>query len=155
MTKQIWRKIKEGGVLDATDLTAEEKKALYAVMERFGLPKATCYSRFFDKGFSPWEIKGVSKIKEEFLLSEVCNTDNDKSGEDGSRGYGYVLELAPDYDDSKFYELVTNLKIGVKLCEVMSSLGMTSQMTVRTRFRSNDWKPWELRGIGAILDEDL
>lgn len=155
MTKHIWRKIKECGVLNPTDLTADDKKELYAVMERYGLPKATCYRRFFEKGFSKWEIKGVSKIENEFLLSEVCGTDNGKEGEEGSRGYVYVLEIAPGYDDSKFWELVTNLKIGCKFCEVMASLGMTSQMTVRTRFRANDWKPWELKGVGAILDENF
>lgn len=138
MTKQIWRKITDGGILNAKDLTVEQKKMLYAVMEGYGLPKATCYSRFFDKGFDKWEIKGVSKIKEDFLVSELRNSDDRKLGK-----------------DCKFYNLVTNMKIGVRLCEVMSSLGMTSQMTVRTRFKANDWKPWEEKGIAAILNEDL
>ena len=149
MNKNIWRKIKDNGVLDAKDLTAEEKKQLYAVMDKYGMPKSSCYCRFFDKGFDSWEIQGVTKIIEEFLLTVVC--DN----EEGNRGYAYVLSLMPDYDDSKFYEMITNLRIGVRLCDYMSERGMTSQMTVRTRFKANDWKPWELVGIGNILDKEF
>lgn len=153
MTKNIWKKIWDGGTLSATDLTPEDKKRLYALFEGYGMPKSTCYNRFFDKGFCEWEIMGVSHIRDAFLVSEKGNTDEEPEGEEGSRGYGAVLALSSKYDDSKFYELVTNLKIGKRLCDRMAELGMSSQMTVRTRFKANDWKPWELKGVKAIINE--
>ena len=153
MTKNIWKKILDGGILSATDITPEEKKQLYALFEGYGMPKSTCYNRFFDKGFCKWEIMGVSHIQDVFLVREKINTDDMTEGEEGSRGYGAVLALSPEYDNSKFYELVTNLKIGKRLCDYMAELGMSSQMTVRTRFKANDWKPWEMKGIKEIIDE--
>lgn len=153
MTKNIWKKILDGGILSATDITPEEKKQLYALFEGYGMPKSTCYNRFFDKGFCKWEIMGVSHIQDVFLVREKINTDDMPEGEEGSRGYGAVLALSLEYDNSKFYELVTNLKIGKRLCDYMAELGMSSQMTVRTRFKANDWKPWELKGVKAIIDE--
>lgn len=153
MTKNIWKKIFDNGTLSATDLTSEDKKRLYALFEGYGMPKSTCYNRFFDKGFCKWEIVGVSHIRDVFLVSEKSNTDNISEGEDGSKGYGAVLALSSGYEDSKFYELITNLKMGKRLCDRMAELGMASQMTVRTRFKANDWKPWELKGVKAIIDE--
>lgn len=153
MTKNIWKKIMDGGILSVTDISPEEKKQLYALFEGYGLPQSTCYNRFFDKGFCKWEIMGVSHIRDAFLVLEKINTDNLQEGEEGSRGYGAVLSLSTGYNDSKFYELVTNLKMGKRLCDCMSELGMSSQMTVRTRFKANDWKPWELKGVKAIIDE--
>lgn len=153
MAKNIWKKIIDGGILSVTDISPEEKKRLYALFERYGLPQSTCYNRFFDKGFCKWEIVGVSHIRDAFLVLEKSNTDNLQEGEEGSRGYGAVLSLSTGYNDSKFYELVTNLKMGKHLCDRMSELGMSSQMTVRTRFKANDWKPWELKGVKAIIDE--
>ncbi len=153
MTKNVWKKIWDGGTLLAADLTPEDKKRLYALFEGYGLPKSTCYNRFFDKGFCEWEIMGVSHIRDIFLESEKNDTDTMPEGDEGSRGYGAVLALSPEYDSSKFYELVTNLKMGKRLCDHMAELGMSSQMTVRTRFKANDWKPWELKGVKAIIDE--
>ena len=43
--------------------------------------------------------------------------------------------------------------MGAKLCDYMAQFGMASQMTVRTRFRANDWKQWELFGVGNIIEE--
>lgn len=153
MTKTIWKKILDGGILSATDLTPEEKKRLYALFEGYGMPKSTCYNRFFDKGFCQWEIMGVSHIRDAFLVSEKSNTDDMPEGDEGSKGDGAALALSSQYNDSKFYELVTNLKMGKRLCDRMAELGMSSQMTVRTRFKANDWKPWELKGVKAIIDE--
>lgn len=153
MTKNIWKKILDGDILSATDLTPEEKKRLYALFDGYGMPKSTCYNRFFDKGFYKWEIMGVSHIRDAFLVSEKCNADDISEGDDGSRGYGAVLALSSKYNDGKFYELITNLKMGKRLCDRMAELGMSSQMTVRTRFKANDWKPWELKGVKAIIDE--
>ncbi len=152
MTKQIFEKILSGGVLLPNDLTADEKKTLNAVMAKYGMPQSTAYVRFFDKGFDQWEILGVSQLRQEFLLTSVCTSDGEAE-EDGSRGYGLVISMASDYDDSQFYDIVTRLKQGKILCQFMANRGMASQTTVRNRFKDNDWKPWELKGIKAIIDE--
>lgn len=153
MTKHFFNKIYSGGVLSVSDLTADEKKAFYAKMAEYGMPMSTARARFFEKGFSQWEILGITQLRDSFLEMEKSGTDNISEGEEGSRGYGAVLSLSPGYDDSKFYELVTSLKMGKRLCDRMAELGMSSQMTVRTRFKANDWKPWELKGVKAIIDE--
>lgn len=153
MTKNVWEKILNGGTLSVTDITPEEKKRLYALFEEYGMPKSTCYNRLFNKGFCKWEIIGVSHIQDIFLVMEKSDTDNLQEREEGSRGYGAVLSLSSGYNDRKFYELVTSLKMGKRLCERMAELGMSSQMTVRTRFKADDWKPWELKGVKAIIDE--
>lgn len=152
MTKQIFEKIRRGETLDVKDLTAEEKKRLYDIMGQYGMPSSTAYSRFFERGFRKWEIFGVTKIQEMFLLAASPTTDGVKEDKD-NRGYGYVLSMADGYDASKFYDVLTNLKMGAKLCDYMAQYGMASQMTVRTRFRANDWKHWELVGVGHIIDE--
>lgn len=153
MGKQIFEKIISGGVLDVKDMTADEKKALYACMQEYGMPGSTAYLRFFSKGFSPWELFGVAKLKNVFLATTPCCVDDNGIEDSGSRGYGYVLTLAQGYDDSKFYEVVTDLKMGVRLCNFMADRGMTSQTTVRNRFKANDWKPWEIKGIESILSD--
>lgn len=155
ITKQKLEKIFAGGILDPKDLTADEKKWLYAVMQQQGMSMSTAYIRFFSKGFSPWELLGVSQLRESFLITSPCCVDNHNTEEKGSRGYGYVLTLAKDYDDSKFYDIVTNLKMGVKLCEYMAEKGMLSPTTVRTRFKANDWKPWELMGVIKVLQDAI
>lgn len=152
MTKQIFEKILSGGVLLPNDLTADEKKVLNAVMAKYGMPQSTSYVRFFDKGFSQWEILGVSTLCKEFLLTSVCTSDGETE-EEGSRGYGLVISMSSDYDDSQFYDIVTRMKMGKMLCQFMADRGMASQTTVRNRFKDNDWKPWELKGVKAIIDE--
>lgn len=153
MTKEICKKITSGGTFSVDDLTPEEKKALTALFVENGMSGSTVYMRFFDKGFDQWELFGVTKLREEFLASTFASIDGSEDEEEGSKGYGYVLTLAPDYDDSKFYDIISQLKIGKRLCDFMAERGMASQMTVRTRFKANDWKPWELKGVNAILEE--
>ena len=69
MSKEIVKKItKLCTPLHIDDLTAEDKKALYAVLEKKGFTRATFYLRFFQKGFSEWEIEGTNEYKRQFLL---------------------------------------------------------------------------------------
>ena len=154
MTKEILKKICDGGFLDVDDMSVEAKKRLFVLMKHYGMPQSTSYHRFFNKGFDKWEILGVTYIKNSFLLTSFSGEDTKyKTDVEGSRGYGYVLSLDPAYNDSKFFALVTQQKMGVKLCNYMAELGMASQMTVRTRFKADDWKPWELKGIKNILED--
>lgn len=148
MTKQIFEKIFKGGVLKKHDLTADEKKRLYALMNEKGLSSSAAYLRFFDKGFDPWEIEGITITRNRFLISTAP-----PDSMTGDCGYLYVLTLADDYDDSKFYSLITEQKVGKNFCDYMADLGMKSQATVRNRFKANDWKQWELDGIRNIIKE--
>lgn len=152
MTKQVFDKIRQGGTLCVEDLNADEKKRLYAVMGRYGMPMSTAYSRLFERGFRKWELLGITQLQELFLLTEAPTIDGHHE-EGDARGYGYVLSMDACDDARKFYDVLTYLKMGVKLCDYMAQYGMASQMTVRTRFRANDWKQWELVGVNHILDE--
>lgn len=154
MTNKTFDKIIGGRTLSPKDLTPDEKKDLYALFEAHGMTRSTCYLRFFDKGFDEWEISGISNIIDIFLHTSSCVSWSDYTNKDGSQGYAAVLALAHDNDDGRFYDIVTNLKIGNKLVELMAKKGMKSQTTVRTRFKANDWKPWERKGIRRILEEN-
>ena len=69
MTKEIVKKItKICTPLRTDDLTAEDKNALYAALEKKGFTLSTFYLRFFQKGFSEWEIEGIDECKRQFLL---------------------------------------------------------------------------------------
>lgn len=46
---------------------------------------------------------GVSHIRDALLVEEKNNTENMPEGEEDSRGYGAVLALSSEYNDSKFY----------------------------------------------------
>ena len=153
MTKEKFEKILLGDAFSVEDLTPDEKKVVYEAMQKYGMPQSTAYVRFFDKGFDPWEISGVNKTQKEFLLTTFADIDGTGNDEEGSRGYGYVLTLAKNYDDKKFYDICTQLNVGQKLCEFMAVRGMKSPVTVRKRFREADWQPWETVGIEAIIDE--
>lgn len=153
MTKEKFKKIKSNGTFFVDDLTPEEKRDVYAVMEKYGMPQSTAYFRFFRVGFDPWEISGVYKLQREFLLSVFADIDGTGNDEEGTRGYGYVLTLDKNYDDTKFFDICNRLKIGNKLCDFIARRGMKSPVTTRKRFSSADWQPWEVIGLDAIIDE--
>ena len=153
MNKKMLKKILAGKVLRPSDMTTKQKNDLYARLAPYGISPTLAYHRFFHIGFKAWEISGVTQLKKEFLIMASCGNG---TGEDsGSRGYGYVLTLDPNYDDSQFYSMLSDLRIGRRFCDFMAAHGMTSQMTVRTRFKANDWKEWERIGIRSILSDSV
>ena len=139
MERHIFSKLESpGGHLEAKDLTADEKRALYALMGKYGLPESTTYNRFFDKGFDPWELMGVNQCKADFVASinddalrtVLCNTDG---------GFYRSLPEGSGYR--------------VRLVSHMSERGMVHRATVEKRFDADDWKEWERRGVRAVIDE--
>lgn len=134
MNKNCFSKILSGGILNVSDLTSDEKKSLFALMEKYGMSVSTAYLRFFDKGFKSWEIIGVSKIKNDFMASLVKKADATS-------------------DTANFYARISALGEGVRFCNYMKSLGMKSQMTVRSRFKSENFDDWEVKGVASIIDE--
>ena len=109
------------------------------------MSKSTVYMRFFVWGFYLWEIYGVSQIISDFVVSVIKDID-DKDAVD------QLLKVSKN-PDSTFFKILTDLGMGVRLCDFMSERGMKSQTTVRKRFRTWNWKPWEMKGIKVILEE--
>lgn len=56
-------------------------------------------------------------------------------------------------DTANFYARISALGEGVRFCNYMKSLGMKSQMTVRSRFKSENFDDWEVKGVASIIDE--
>lgn len=99
MTKEILHKIlKDGTALDINAVSVEEKKAMQTFFMDFGFSISTFYLRFFQKGFSEWEIVGIENCKNQFLaLPDVAQclldyVETDVLGATlGDKGYLYTL----------------------------------------------------------------
>lgn len=158
MTKEIVEKIANSYTpLQVDDLSVEDKKALYVVLAKKGFTLATFYLRFFQKGFSKWEIEGINECKRQFLLlPDVSQLFLDYVGEDdpqmvnGDKGYLYTL--AQSDEPGLFYSCLKRANAGMcnKFIAYMNERGM-SAATVIKRFTVENWKPWEQEGIRSIL----
>lgn len=158
MTKEIVEKIANSYTpLQVDDLSVEDKKAMYVVLAKKGFTLATFYLRFFQKGFSKWEIEGINECKRQFLLlPDVSQLLLDYVGEDdpqmvnGDKGYLYTL--AQSDEPGLFYSCLKRANAGMcnKFIAYMNERGM-SAATVIKRFTVENWKPWEQEGIRSIL----
>lgn len=158
MTKEIVEKIANSYTpLQVDDLSVEDKKALYVVLAKKGFTLATFYLRFFQKGFSKWEIEGINECKRQYLLlPDVSQLLLDYVGEDdpqmvnGDKGYLYTL--AQSDEPGLFYSCLKRANAGMcnKFIAYMNERGM-SAATVIKRFTVENWKPWEQEGIRSIL----
>lgn len=143
--------------MQVDDLSVEDKKALYVVLAKKGFTLATFYLRFFQKGFSKWEIEGINECKRQFLLlPDVSQLLLDYVGKDdpqmvnGDKGYLYTL--AQSDEPGLFYSCLKRANAGMcnKFIAYMNERGM-SAATVIKRFTVENWKPWEQEGIRSIL----
>lgn len=158
MTKEIVEKIANSYTpLQVDDLSVEDKKALYVVLAKKGFTLATFYFRFFQKGFSKWEIEGINECKRHFLLlPDVSQLLLDYVGEDDSQmvngDKGYLYTLAQSDEPGLFYSCLKRANAGMcnKFIAYMNERGM-SAATVIKRFTVENWKPWEQEGIRSIL----
>lgn len=66
-----------GSLLAPTDLTAEEKKRLYALFTDKGASDAFAYTRFFRDGFAEWELRGIWQCKIDYLNLLHCEENID------------------------------------------------------------------------------
>lgn len=162
MNKEIVEKItKSYTPLRTDDLTVDDKKALYVALAKKGFTLATFYLRFFQKGFSEWEIEGIDECKRQFLLlpdvsqplSEYVD-DSDSQMVKGDKGYLYTL--AQSNEPGVFYSCLKRVNAGMcnKFIAYMNERGM-SVATVIKRFTSENWKPWEQEGIRNLLTSYL
>ena len=158
MTKEIIEKItKSHTPLQTDDITVECKKSLYAALGKKGFTLATFYLRFFQKGFSEWEIEGIDECKRQFLLLpnvaqqllEFVDEDDTQMVE-GDQGYLYIL--AQSDEPGVFYSCLKRVNAGMcnKFIAYMNERGM-SAATVIKRFTTDNWKPWEKEGIRKLL----
>lgn len=139
MERHIFRKLESpGGHLEAKDLTAEEKRALYALMGKYGLPESTTYNRFFDKGFDSWELAGVNQCKADF----VASVENEA-----------IRNILYGTDEGFYKAMPEGSGYRVRLVSYMAERGMVHRATVEKRFDADDWKEWERRGVRAVIDE--
>lgn len=159
MTKEIVEKItKSYTPLQTDDMSVEDKKSLYVTLAKKGFTLATFYLRFFQKGFSEWEIEGIDECKRQFLLlTDVSQSlleyvdENDSQMVEGDKGYLYIL--AQSDEPGVFYSCLKRVNAGMcnKFIAYMNERGM-SAATVIKRFTTDNWKPWEKEGIRHILN---
>ena len=161
MTKELVEKILHpNNFFDTGDLSADEKKRILATLEKLGFTTSTFYLRFFQKGFSEWEILGVDKCKKQFLqlpdvaqsLSEYID-EEDSASMPGDKGYFYVL--AHSDKPGVFYSCLKKANKGLcnKFMDFMNERGMCPATTIK-RFSTDDsWKPWEKIGMADILEQ--
>lgn len=157
MTKEIVEKItKSYTPLQTDDMSVEDKKSLYVTLAKKGFTLATFYLRFFQKGFSEWEIEGIDECKRQFLLlPEVAKAllDCEESDQSlpGDKGYFYTLAMSEK--PGEFYACLKNANMGLcnRFIEFMGERGMSSG-TVIKRFTNDCWKPWEREGVKALLE---
>ena len=162
MTKEIFEKItKPYASLQIDDMTVDDKRALYIALAKKGFKLSTFYLRFFQNGFSGWEIEGIDECKRQFLLlPDVSHSlleyvdENDPQMVDGDKGYLYVL--AHSNEPGIFYSCLKRVNAGMcnKFIAYMNKRGM-SAATVIKRFKSENWKPWEREGIKKLLTSDV
>ena len=160
MTKEIFEKItKSYTPLQTDDMSVEDKKSLYVTLSKKGFTLATFYLRFFQKGFSEWEIEGIDECKRQFLLlPEVAKAllDCEESDQSlpGDKGYFYTLAMSEK--PGEFYACLKNANMGLcnRFIEFMGERGMSSG-TVIKRFTNDCWKPWEREGVKALLESFL
>lgn len=153
MAKQIIEKIRTPRTpVDIKDVSAEEKKALLLFLMPNGFSIATFYKRFFQKGFSTWELIGVKECKRQFLASpEVKRKIEDFYYPEQNAPKDFPLSLA-DEDNGRFYAKLKEQGQGLckKFASFMKERGM-SERTTHTRFTGDKWKDWEGIGILPLL----
>ncbi len=159
MTKENLQKITQPfSPWGVNDLPVEEKKYISSVLEQKGFTSSTFYLRFFQKGFSQWEIDGVNECKNQFLhrpdvADKLLNyvDPDDSEGEAGDKGYFYTL--AQSDAPGVFYDCLRKANAGlcIQFIAFMGERGM-SPGTVIKRFGSDEWKEWERVGIAASLE---
>ena len=159
MTKEIVEKItKSYTPLQTDEMSVEDKKSLYMTLEKKGFTLATFYLRFFQKGFSEWEIEGIDECKRQFLLlTDVSQSlleyvdDENPQMVKGDKGYLYIL--AQSNEPGIFYSCLKRVNAGMcnKFIAYMNERGM-SAATVIKRFTTDNWKPWEKEGIRNLLN---
>lgn len=139
MQEKILKILNENGHLVSEDLTVDEKQKLNEVMVKNGATRGYSYHRFYKDGYKEWEMAGIDDLKKAFC--EELSID------------GYTnLEYDNDRKGS-FMEMLLRNRVFGRFADWMAERGMLSHMTVRKRFRLDDWRKFERIGIKKVLAE--
>ncbi|MCF0243437.1 MAG: hypothetical protein HUK06_01590 [Bacteroidaceae bacterium] len=145
--------ISEKKHLQSSDLSANQKKCLYAVMQKNGATEMFSYTRFFRDGFKEWELRGIDNIKKDFLKENEVQimTATDESGD---KGYAGVLAFI-EQNDKAFYDILGMSRLKLKFIKHMESLGMCTSVVIKrfSELREQDFKAFERKGINAIVKD--
>ena len=167
MQKDIFNKVEQGMILMPNDLTADEKKQLYAAMTQYGASEAFAYTRFFRDGFAEWEIEGVWKAKIEYLRLlqtqekvdiEVRCTETIQTEDGETYKYRHFYQVDGEersFDITQpgdFWRFLGDVRRRHHFGEYMANLGMKSQTTVSKRFALDNWKDYELSGVRQVIN---
>lgn len=166
MAKDIFKKVFGGGILDPSDLTADEKKRLYQLMTDNGTSEAFAYTRFFRDGFAEWELDGIIKLKIDYL--HHLHTDEKMPFEVRCTGtvptkdgevYKYRHFYEVDGEERSFditqpgdyWRMLGEIRKRTDFATWMQQYGMMSEMTVRKRFSVDDWREFERIGVREVV----
>lgn len=177
MTKEIFKKILiPQGILAVSDMSADEKKELYQVMQKFGSSENFAYKRFFQDGFVQWEIDGISALKiafinwlltEEKIFIEVRQTGEKViDGEGAIPVFRHFYRIPPKPAEGQsfeehsfnlnepgdFWQFLGEIAYRQRFGAFMADRGMKSYVTVSKRFSVDDWKEWESAGIQSVVE---
>lgn len=146
MTKEtILKVLTPGCSLSASDMTPQEKQSLYDMMVAEGATQSFAYDRFFKEGFQQWEIEGTDSLKRQYVA------EMERDGAD----CGHFTSMSDDDQmcHGHFWRFLGIIRHRTRFAQFMADRGMKSAVTVAKRFGSDDWKPFERRGIRAVLTE--
>lgn len=160
--------------LSADDLTADEKKRLYAAMEEQGATAAFAWARFFRDGFATWEILGIRRLQIDYLqylhceekvqievrgeATDATHQPSDISHQPSPITYRHYYQMADGEERSfslltagDFWRFLGDVKRRQAFSDWMRQRGMRSAVTVSKRFSADDWRGYELLGIEQIV----
>ena len=149
--------------LVSADMTVEQKKRLYEHMARYGATQGFTYDRFFKEGFRQWEIEGVDAVKRDFLNAHdeeiraaITNSaEGAEANTTEAEGItGNLYSMVTMYNKpGAFWAMISMVRmLRTHFKEIMSERGM-GDGTVLIRFKADNWKAWERKGIKAVLQE--
>ena len=156
------------GILDSDDLTPEDKKRLFLLMTEHGASESFAYTRFFRDGFARWEIDGVLRLKVEYLdhlhRNEKIHIEHrladTRKTPDGDICHYLTYYPTPDGERSfdmnepgQYWDFLGNIRYRTHFANCMQHYGMMSEVTVRKRFSTDDWRDYERIGIEQIIKE--
>ena len=166
-----------GATLSSSDLSADEKKALYAKMATMGATDSFTYNRFFKEGFSEWELDGIIAIKADYLkflhdeekiyLEVRCVGERPVEGDSPVPIHRYFYRIPPKAGENQnfeersfdlaasgdFWRFLGDIAYRKHFGGWMASRGMKAYITVARRFTTDDWKEWERVGIRQVIQE--
>lgn len=134
--KELFENLMECGVNSRIpDMSPNERKFFYDVLERYGLKRERAYTRIFrtgiGSGFEEWELRGIYGIISDFTARHSMQPCPLK---EMHRFYSDMLEGRK----AKFWEFVQPMGLGKNSCI----------------YRMTNWnfQEWELVGMRSIIN---